>query len=372
MRLEELREQVHRGLTGQAMKNFWCGGRLHCYSRKPILDPSNKDAYGNPARVGAVLGIDEAQAKIVAEIFDGYARGISYFTIARTLNKRGVPSPGSAWKREVRRCRGWVASAIRVMLRNPLYTGHVRWNVSQFVRDPDSGKCKRRRRSEAEWASHHDDSLRIVPDAIFEQVQARMRAHTNHDQRLKTGGKIKYLLSGLMYCEMCGANYVLGDRSKHVRSSYLHGRACTNDVRLRRDTVEAMVLAPIRDQLREPCRVQAMVAELHRHLMQLFKENAARSAEAPRELQELNARLVRLRARLREGDPYIAPDELQAAIDRAEIKRRQLLVGVHDGTEVAQMLSTVPRTADSWRRGSRWACKGISKHVRRRGRFCTL
>lgn len=346
MRLDELREQVHRGLTGQAMKNFWCGGRPYGYSLKPILDPSNKDAYGNPARVGTVLEIDEAQAKIVAEIFDGYARGISYFTIARGLNERGVPSPGSTWKREVRRCRGWVASAIRVMLRNPLYTGHVRWNVSQFVRDPDSGKYKRRRRSEAEWVSHHDESLRIVSDTTFEQVQDRMRAHTNQDQRLKTGGKIKYLLSGLMYCEMCGANYVLGDRVKYVCSSYLHGRACANDVRIRRDTAEAIVLSPIREQLREPRRVQAMIAELQRHLLQLFKENAARSAEAPRELQELDARLVRLRARLRDGDPDMAPDELQAAIDRAEIKRRQLLAGFNDGEDVAQMLSAVPRTAE--------------------------
>ena len=37
MRLDELREQVHRGLTGQAMKNFWCGDRPYGYSLKPIL-----------------------------------------------------------------------------------------------------------------------------------------------------------------------------------------------------------------------------------------------------------------------------------------------------------------------------------------------
>nr|WP_298719408.1 hypothetical protein [uncultured Steroidobacter sp.] len=74
--------------------------------------------------------------------------------------------------------------------------------------------------------------------------------------------------------------------------------------------------------------------------MQVFKENAARSAEVLREIQELDARLVRLRARLRDGDPVMAPDELQAAIDRTEIKRRQLPAGFHDGEDVAQMLST--------------------------------
>jgi DNA invertase Pin-like site-specific DNA recombinase len=29
MRLDELREQVHRGLTGQAIKGYWCGGRVY-------------------------------------------------------------------------------------------------------------------------------------------------------------------------------------------------------------------------------------------------------------------------------------------------------------------------------------------------------
>jgi hypothetical protein len=43
-----------------------------------------------------------------------------------------------------------MASAVRVILRNPLYTGHVRWNVSQFLRDPDSGKDKRLKRPPSE------------------------------------------------------------------------------------------------------------------------------------------------------------------------------------------------------------------------------
>ena len=50
----------------------------------------------------------------------------------------------------------------------------------------------------------------------------------------------------------------------------------------------------------------------------------ARATEAPRELEELDARIVRLRDRLKRGDPDMPEDELQAAIDRAEEKRREL------------------------------------------------
>lgn len=39
-------------------------------------------------------------------------------TIAAELNRRGVPSPGSSWKRVTRRAKGWMGSGVRVILRN--------------------------------------------------------------------------------------------------------------------------------------------------------------------------------------------------------------------------------------------------------------
>jgi hypothetical protein len=48
-----------------------------------------------------------------------------------------------------------------------------------------------------------------------------MRQFANNDKRLNSGGNAKYLLSGLMYCEACGASYVMGDRDKYACSSYI-------------------------------------------------------------------------------------------------------------------------------------------------------
>lgn len=328
MRLDELREQVHRGLTGQAMKHYWCGGRPFGYRLKPILDPSNRDAYGNPSRIGTVLEIDKDQAKIVLEIYTRFAKGLSYFAIARDLNERAVPSPGSSWKRRVRRCRGWVGSAIRVILRNPLYTGHVRWNVSQFVRDPDSGSYQRRRRSEAEWVHHHDEALRIVSDELFGKARARLQQSAARGSGIRTGRNVKFLLSGFLVCGSCGANYVMGDAHKYVCSSYTNGRACSNGVRVRRDKLEKAVFGPILTQLTEPDRVRRMASEMRALFERELKDKVARTDEIPRELRELDSRLERLRRRLVDGDPDIPPDELQFAIDRAEAKRRQLQMGL--------------------------------------------
>jgi site-specific DNA recombinase len=138
--LDDLRDKVHRGLTGQAERGYWCGGKPYGYRLKPITDPTQMDAYGEPAKIGTKLEVHAEQANVVREMFERYVAGESTRAIAAELNRRAVPSSGSTWKRKVRRCSGWAGSAVRAILVNPLFTGLVQWNTSQFVRDPDTGK----------------------------------------------------------------------------------------------------------------------------------------------------------------------------------------------------------------------------------------
>lgn len=347
--LDDLRERVHRGLTGQAQKHFWCGGRPYGFRLKPVLDPTRLDVYGQPARIGTVLEIDNEQAAIVREIFARFIDGASCLAISRELNDRGVPSPGSTWKRKTRRCRGWMASAIRVILKNPLYCGRMRWNVSQFVRDPDSGKYKRRRRPQADWVENREESLRIISDEVFERAQARTRASADSDKRLKSGGKARYLLSGLLVCKVCKAHYVIADARSYACSGHWRGGACSNDIRVRRDAIERVILGGIYRDLLAPERVARMANEMRAAYAERMRTLAARAAVLPRELEELDARIMRLRERLKAGDPDLTPDELQAAIDRAEAKRRQVFDVQPTERENARVLAMLPRTAELYR-----------------------
>ena len=347
--LDDLRERVHRGLTGQAQKHFWCGGRPYGYRLKPVLDPTRLDVYGQPARIGTVLEIDSEQAAIVREIFARFVDGASCLAISRELNDRGVPSPGSTWKRKTRRCRGWMASAIRVILKNPLYCGRMRWNVSQFVRDPDTGKYKRRRRPQTDWVENREESLRIISDEVFERAQARTRASADSDKRLKSGGKARYLLSGLLVCKVCKAHYVIADARSYACSGHWSGGACSNEIRVRRDAIEHVILSGVYRDLLEPERVARMANEMRAAYAERMRAAAARAVDLPRELEELDARIMRLRERLKAGDPDLTPDELQAAIDRAEAKRRQVLDVQPTERENARVLAMLPRTAELYR-----------------------
>lgn len=70
----------------------------------------------------------------------------------------------------------------------------------------------------------------------------------------------------------------------------------------------------------------------------------------PAELQALDARIVRLRERLQRGDPDMTPDEIQAAIERAEAKRRELAAAQPTAKSGARLFAALPRAADLYRR----------------------
>jgi site-specific DNA recombinase len=346
--LDDLREKVHRGQEGQARKGRWNGGRPYGYRLKPITDPNQRDAYDQPAQIGTKLECDQTQAKIVRLIFERFANGASCQTIAKELNARGVPSPGSSWKRKIRRAAGWMGSGVRVILKNPLYTGLQGWNRSKFVLNPGTEKIIRRKRPKSEWVVNQDESLRIVSDELFADAQRRTKDRSDPSKKLKTGGKPKYLLSGRLKCGACGANYILSDARSYACSSYMNG-CCSNGARVRRDALETIIVGEIKDELLSPNRAKRLAAEMQKR----FQEGAAaavrRKADVPRELSELDARLDRLRERLRKGDPDLTDDELQVAINRAQSKRGELAAAQSSG-DVAKIISMLPRAAEIYRK----------------------
>ena len=191
--LDDLRDRIHRGLSGQALRGHWCGGRPYGYKLRQIVDSSRRDAYGQPRQIGIQLDIDEQQAKVVREIFERYIAGQSHRSIAADLNQREVPSAGATWARNKHRTIGWMGSAIRVILMNRLYTGELCWNKTKFVRNPETERIVRRARPMSEWIISRDESRRIISDGTFAKAQARSELRSNADGRLKRGGKLRYL-----------------------------------------------------------------------------------------------------------------------------------------------------------------------------------
>jgi hypothetical protein len=157
-----------------------------------------------------------------------------------------------------------------------------------------------------------DRAQRALSDDLWHRAQRRIQP-AKEDKRFKAGGRPKFLLFGLLVCDACGSHYTITNQRSYECSSHHDGRACSNSVRVRRDRIETILLDPIRKELLTPERVEQMAKEMQAYYLDRVRVMQTRTVEYPQELQELSARIERLRERQKRGDPDMAADEIQAA-----------------------------------------------------------
>ena len=309
LRLDELREQVHRGQTGQALARFWCGGRPYGYKLIQVTDPARLDPYGKPAVIGTRLEIDREKAPVVCEIFERFANEWSMPAIANELNRRGVPSPGAAWRNSKVPRHKWVATGVASILENSLYAGVYAWNKTSKSRDPETGSRRVRRRPGSEQIRNEMPELRIVPPESWARVQARRtgraRAGAAISAAIKRGGRgPKFLFSSLLRCGECGSSMVVVGGAANwygCGGRKLGGEhACRNDLKVKRAIVEARLLAPIKSDLLS----DELIEEVERRYRKAMQAKPARPDEA---------RLATLRAEVENLTDAIASGELRSS-----------------------------------------------------------
>ncbi|WP_079417516.1 recombinase family protein [Thiomonas intermedia] len=242
--LVDLAKKTHRGLTGQALDGYNTGGLPYGYSSVAATD-------------GKRRVVNAEQAEWVRWIFERYASGDSSRTIAAELNRLVVPSPRKNGK--------WAPNAIYPdakgvgILGNPIYVGKPIWNRTKWVKDPATGRRRRRARPENEWITVASPDLQIVSDELWWAVEKRIhavRARTK-TQRTANGGKgsggrgPRYLFSGLMRCGSCGGAYIVVDRYRYGCAMHRdRGRAaCSNALKVPRERVEKLLLQGIKQDL---------------------------------------------------------------------------------------------------------------------------
>jgi site-specific DNA recombinase len=339
--------KTHAAHLSRVQRRSWVAGRPYGYD------------VGNDGD-RKVLVRNRDQVPVVRRIFDRWNAGASCTTIARELNTAGTPSPGSRWaNRKVRRSAGWVSSAVRVILKNPVYTGHVLWNRTQWVLIEDgsrAGSYAVSKRRADEMLSYHEEAYRLLKDDVFKRAQQRFREVTNDDPRLKSGGKAVYRLSGLLTCGECGGSFVLdGGTHYSCTSARNHarrrkdGHTCENTVRVRRDVAERIILGKLDEMLLDPTLVKEMAKEMQRELNAQLRVKRPAS-EATGEAALLDERIKRLRKRLKEGDPDLDADELEVAIEKAEAKRAALAAAPATQRDADRVVMMLPKAAEAYRR----------------------
>ncbi|HXJ47192.1 MAG TPA: recombinase family protein, partial [Candidatus Dormibacteraeota bacterium] len=288
--VRELAKKTHRGMEGLALRGLHTGGRIFGYDTVSLGEGAGKKLVLNPS-----------EAATVKRIFELSAGGHSLKTIAKKLNVERVPPPRP---REDRAGGEWCHTAIREMLKNELYIGKVVWNRSKFVKVPGTNKRQRRPRPESEWLRTSNPDLAIVPADLWTAVRARFAALPGIWGYPESRGLVPrsmtspYLFSGLLKCGECGASLIIATgggthrHKKYACSRRFNRGGCANDLYIRRDDLEDLLLGKLQSELLRPEVIDYAVVEFQRQL-------EAALASLSGDLGEMRQRKARLEAEIR-------------------------------------------------------------------------
>ncbi|MGH9158137.1 MAG: recombinase family protein [Acidimicrobiales bacterium] len=170
---------------------------------------------------------DPEAAPVVQRIFAEFIGGAGLHRIATDLTRAGILSPSAHDPgRNLHRATSggaWAKTAVRTILANPRYTGHQVWNrqrrdeVLIDVEDVGLGhETKMRWNETGEWVwSEQPVHEPLVSTETFEAVQAMFGRTRQTGRRTPVEGR-RYLLSGLLRCDLCG---------RRMQGQWNHGRA---------------------------------------------------------------------------------------------------------------------------------------------------
>ncbi len=169
------------------------------------------------------LIVDEETAPIVRDIFDWRLSGMSYQSIARELNSRGIPSP-SRYRFEKGMVKDqrfantiWKVAVMKSMLSNEVYLGHM---VQGRKREALWEGQQQTVLPKEQWLVVKNTHEPIIRQAVFDGVQKlgeqAARVYYEKQTRFAEVTNTENILKGLVYCENCDTNLV---RYKNVREN---------------------------------------------------------------------------------------------------------------------------------------------------------
>lgn len=350
-------ERTYDALSRKAAKGHSPGGRVFGYDNVWIF----KNGGEVLAPAGAKKGDpdtrtdwrkNDAEAAVVLGIFKMYDAGHGHTAIAKTLNG----DQSTSQKRRVHRYMdlsqkyfagvtppapqhgeqgtgSWAPSTIRAMLYRTRYAGIIPYGEYRTEEIAGVEKCTR----QDKFIQVEREDLRIVPPALWDKVQTRLKnVRDNYVRenngtlwgRPETGRESKYLLSGLARCgckkgeHVCGANIVITGGQK--LSHYYYGcgyhqkrgvRACTNDTRERMAVMDELVLNEIDTKLLNDTNREYIIEKAVADFAKALKE-------APDTLPKLEAELRKTRKELGRFMEAIAGGKVPKSI-MAEIANRE-------------------------------------------------
>ena len=198
----------------------------------------------------------------------------------------------------------------------------------KFVKDPSTGKRVSRINPPDARVLTDVPALRIVEDALWAQVQARLvvireASGANSPDRPKfwERRRSQHLLTGKMYCGTCGGAYsAIGRDFLACRAARRQG-TCSNRTGIRRPVLESLILDALRTRLMAPDCVAKFVEDTTAEWNRSQAEAATTTSARQREYEAVQRKLSALIDAIADG---IRAPGLQQKLDELEARKRAL------------------------------------------------
>ena len=337
MFLADLREKTKRGQLGRVLQGRAAAGKAYGY-----------DVVQDGERGGRV--INPAEAAVVTRIFTLFAHGVSPRAIARRLNEEQVPGPDN---------RPWQDTTIRGqkergtgILNNELYIGELVWNRCSYVKDPRTGKRVARPNPPERWERTPVPHLRIIDDALWQEVKRRQEttafamARDAHGNALKSAHRRRFLLSGLLVCGCCGAGYTIMAKDRYGCAGRRSKGLCSNDRTISRYEIEARILKALKQNLVTPELVAEFTRAYQEEINRLTKEASGRAAEIESKLVAVQRKIDGILRAIEDG---LYQPSMKVRLAELEAEKASLTAQQHN-TQTIPNVSVHPNLATVYRR----------------------
>ena len=313
MEREKAKQRTYDAMLRKAKAGHVTGGKTYGYD--------NQEVSAEGRRLHVLRVINQREATIVRQIYEMYAGGLGITRIAKRLNADGIPAPRHS-------PRGWAPTAVREIIRRPLYKGEIVWNeLQKFDR---GGTKKRRRRDERDWIRLDAPDLRIIAPDLWNTVQARLAKTKGTGRSTFRDQDSNYLLTGLARCAHCGGPMTIIGQDYHRRKGRFYGCSyyktrgssiCKNSLLVEQEMLDQVMLKAIEEVLSE----QMLKVAVEKALVRLREGQDSmldRRTAIERELSLIAAKKEHLVDAIAAGDK----DPAIRTRLRAEETRRQELV----------------------------------------------
>ena len=264
--------------------------------------------------------INEEEARTVRLVYELYAKGYGYASIAKEVNAKGYKSKsGGEFKK----------TSIYDILINEKYTG-------TFIFGKRVGKSNRKYKDDSEIIRIENGIPRIVSDELYQSVKKMMSKRT----KPRVNSKYDYILTGYMVCDKCGSPFVGGNRYK-AKGKWVHVYSCNKKINyhdckshnIKAEDIEDLVVSEINKLF----NTKESIKDLAKQVFHSIQEDSKSSKSSTKTLKSNLTKLESNKEKLFDLylDDLISKDEfskrkddLDSKIEEIQIQLKELALDV--------------------------------------------